>query len=67
MVSIDTTYDTTIELPYGQLKPLIEWCQHNCEKNWYFDVINMVGEQSGSYSFKFESERDYLIFLVWKK
>jgi hypothetical protein len=64
---VQTQYETTISLPYGQLKPILEWCQNYCENYWNFDIINTAGEQSGSYSFKFESERDYMTFLVWKK
>jgi len=60
-------YETAIELPYGHLKPIIEWCQSHCERNWKFEVINDAGSESGSYQFRFESEKDFMTFLVWKK
>jgi formylmethanofuran dehydrogenase subunit E-like metal-binding protein len=60
-------YKTTIDIPYGQLQTMIEWCQHHCESNWHFSVINEAGSENGKYGFSFESEKDYITFLMFKK
>lgn len=60
-------YKTHIDLPFGQLRPMIEWCQNHCTKDWRFDIVNDAGSAYGSYRFEFESEKDFMTFLVWKK
>lgn len=56
-----------IYIPYGNLKLIIDWCTSNCEKRWGYEVIDEAGFQPGRYSFKFESEKDYVTFIMWKK
>lgn len=65
--NIKETFNTTIELPYGQLKEMIEWCQNHCEKDWHFSVINEAGSMNGTYKFSFDSDKDYVTFLMYKK
>ena len=62
-----TSYNTSIELPYGKLGNIITWCQNNCERDWHFQVLNEAGNNPGKYSFMFDSEKDYINYLVWKK
>lgn len=71
-ISITTAYSTTIDLPYGDLKKVMEWCKKNCLADWKFSpgiphAIEHGQIYAESYKFYFESERDYVAFMVWKK
>ena len=52
---------------YGQLKPVIEWCERNCESDWGYDCLLPAGSDGGKYDFYFETESDYINFILWKK
>lgn len=61
-------FNTNIILPYGQLGPVMDWCERNCTNEWYLTESTDVVEQFNcNYKFFFESEKDYVNFLVWKK
>jgi hypothetical protein len=68
--SMTLPYKTSIDLPFGKLRSVVEWCTTNCMKNWAFDISDdhYAGEkQIPSYDFRFESEKDYITFLVYQK
>lgn len=56
-----------ISIPYGELQPVIEWCQDNLKDDWRYYILNEAGSAPGHYEFIFESEIDYINFLLWKK
>jgi hypothetical protein len=59
-------YEIKIELPFGSLGPLMEWCKQNCSDTWFFsDNSDFAGQ--GNYKFYFESEKDYVNFMLFKK
>ena len=65
-ISLPTRYKVKIDLPYGKLKDIIEWCERNCTSDWRFmedpdNYIHTVG-----WIFFFETERDYVAFKIWK-
>lgn len=61
-------YKVNIDLPFGKLRPVVEWCTTNCMQNWAFDISDDIGEkQMSSYDFRFESEKDYITFLVYQR
>lgn len=60
-------YSSEIAIPYGQLQPVIEWCQDNISYNWHYKVLNEAGSSPGIYQFIFDSETDYINFTLWKK
>ena len=66
-MSPDTQYKTEIKIGYGQLSPIIDWCQRNCTSDWGYDCQTLAGRDAGYYEFYFESESDYLNFILWKK
>jgi len=35
--------------------------------NWHYKVLNEAGSSPGFYQFVFDSEKDYINFLLWKK
>lgn len=60
-------YSTNVSLPYGELGEVVRWCQSHCKYDWNFDIITTAGREKGEYTFQFESEKDYVTFIVWKK
>ena len=60
-------YKCEIAIPYGQLQPVIEWCQNNIVNNWQYKVLNEAGSSPGFYEFVFDSEKDYMLFLLVAK
>lgn len=59
-------YNTNIRIGFGELKPMLEWCDSNC-KDWGYTVIESAGQDAGTYQFFFDTERDYINFILWKK
>lgn len=67
-ISIATAYKTSLSIPYGELKNVISWCQHNCQSDWRFqEDMNSTDNFSLHYDFFFEDEKDYVAFIIWKK
>lgn len=65
-ISIPTAYKISISCGYGQLQPLVEWCERNISGDWrYMEDPN--GDMYNSWVFFFEDERDYVAFTMWKK
>ena len=60
-------YHTKIDIKYGDLKNVMQWCKDNCANEWTFNVEDYAGEKAGTYEFRFASEKDYVSFLVWKR
>lgn len=61
-------YNTTINIPFGQLHNVIDWCQHQLEEDWQFNVIEEADHyMPGHYIFNFKSHKDLLKFSLWKK
>lgn len=65
-ISIPTAFKVKINLPYGELQPLVEWCERNCKFDWRY-TEDPNGEMYNSWVFLFESERDYIAFTFCKK
>ena len=68
-IDIPTALKANIDIQYGQLQPVIDWCDRNCEGDWRYIDLNSSGHDDwiGRWEFLFESERDYVAFLMWKK
>lgn len=70
-INIPTSYKANISVEFGQLTPMIEWCERNCVASWrYSGETNehWNGDKMFyGYEFLFESEKDYVAFLMWKK
>lgn len=64
---LDTKFETNVNIPYGELKNIIKWCNSNCSGEWRYLVIDDAGDCPGNYKFRFEEERDLLTFLLWIK
>lgn len=67
-INIQTAYQTKLQIPFGQLKEVVEWCQNNMQGDWKFsDESNIDHISLNTYDFWFELERDYVAFNIWKK
>lgn len=67
-ISIPTAFKTDIQLPYGKLGEVIDWCRKNCVGEWKFhEHYNTVNIKNPEYTFYFENERDLITFTLWKK
>lgn len=60
-INIPTAYKTEIIFPFGKLDAMVTWCQNNCDNEWMF------GDSEKGYTFYFESERDFVKFMIWMK
>lgn len=64
-INIPTAYKVKVPLNYGELRPIIEWCERNLIDEWRY--MEDPNDQWASWIFFFESERDYCAFLLWNK
>ena len=62
---LKNTNKVKIDLSYGQLKPVIEWCERNCTGVWHY-MEDPKGAMYGSWIFLFEDEKDLVAFTIWK-
>ncbi len=73
--NIILTHKTRINILYGDLKNMLEWCKQNCTGDWKYDQVGdsiddyTYNAISGTmmYDFYFETDRDYFAFIMWKK
>lgn len=64
-INIPTAHKTNVSVAFGQLQSIVDWCERNCEGDWrYMEDIN---DQWHGFEFFFESKKDYVAFLMWKK
>lgn len=64
-ISISNAHRANIGVKYGELTPIVEWCERNCTADWRF--MEDINDQWNGFEFFFESERDYVAFLIWNK
>lgn len=67
MSTIVYDYQVEIGLPFGELTPVVNWCERNCKAEWTAGFHNAVASNGNLYTFQFSSEEDYVNFLIWKK
>lgn len=65
-ISIPTAHRVRLKLPYGELQPIVEWCDRNCRSDYRYSE-DPNGDMYDSWIFFFDDERDYVAFLMWKK
>ena len=70
-IDIPTALKANIAVEFGQLSAMVEWCERNCVADWRYsgdNMMDMIGDTAFfGYEFFFESEKDYVAFLMWKK
>ena len=63
----NTQKKISIPLSWGELGPTLNWCERNCTSHWLYECVEPAGMIAGEYEFYFESEHDYVAFMIWKK
>lgn len=63
---INTQHRVGLKLNFGQLKPILSWCEKNCIGKWQY-MEDPNGDMYNSWIFFFEQERDYVAFVLWNK
>ena len=50
---------------FGVLESVLDWCKEELSAEWRWQLISVSSErQPGRYCFFFDSERDYLAFVM---
>lgn len=61
------SFEKSVDLPWGELQEVVQWCQTHCQNDWTFAMLQLPGMYAnGKYVFKFESEKDYINFVLWQ-
>ena len=60
-------YTALIEIPFGELTAVIDWCNTNNIEHWDYCMIDSAGALPGKYEFHFTAEYDYVNFMLWKR
>ena len=54
-----------IAKPFGVLEHVLDWCKEELGSDWRWQLLSVSSErQPGRYIFYFDSERDYLAFIM---
>ncbi len=64
---LSDAYKTDINIQFGGLSEMVGWCQHNCNGDWSYKVMEYAGLEAGKYQFNFENQKDLVTFILWKK
>jgi hypothetical protein len=63
------TVKRTVDLPfkYGKIQSVLDWCDENCLGNRKLGAASWEVSNEPSWTFDFENETDYVLFmLTWK-
>lgn len=66
-MSLDIQNKVKIDLKFGELKPLLNWCENNCVGEWAFMSLEPAGISKGEYEFYFTNDDDKINFILWQK
>lgn len=64
---LPNTNKVEVRLSYGELSPVIQWCERNCYGEWSYEINEPPGIEKGEYDFYFEHEKDFVAFTIWNK
>jgi hypothetical protein len=58
-------FSKEISKPFGTIDRVISWCKSEMLGEWRWEVVEMSSDvRPGRYCFFFDSERDYVAFLL---
>jgi len=65
---LPNTNRVEVYLHYGELTPLIQWCERNCIGTFAYDITDDTSKDNSAYyaDFYFEDEEDLVAFTIWK-
>lgn len=71
------TYNSKLSIPFGQLRSVLDWCNRNCQGEWHYKddsnlssynwtkaILDKTNKHNLDYVFSFQSERDYVAFIL---
>jgi hypothetical protein len=59
------TFAKEIIKPFGAIESVLDWAKQELTSDWRWQLVEVSSERRpGRYIFYFESERDYLAFLL---
>ena len=65
MLKEEFKFAKQINKPYGGIDSLLVWCKQEIVGEWRWQLIDIsTKNHSGEYIFYFDSERDYVAFLM---
>lgn len=51
--------------PTGTIETVLDWCKAELQQEWRWQLIEIsASHKPGRYMFYFDSERDYLVFVL---
>lgn len=51
--------------PFGVIESVLDWCKSELTDDWRWQLVEMSSDiKPGRYIFYFDSERDYLAFVL---
>ena len=54
-----------IHKPFGMLEHVLDWCKGELTADWRWQLVDVSSDiRPGRYIFYFDSERDYLAFVM---
>lgn len=58
-------YAKDISKPAGVLEHVLDWCKKELEADWRWQLVDVSADyRPGRYIFYFDSERDFLAFMM---
>jgi hypothetical protein len=66
-INIQTAHKVKINIPFGELKDHVSWCEANLVGDWKFMEDHNADFPYNNYVFCFDLERDYIAYTMWKK
>lgn len=69
--TLHLTHRSNLTIPFGELQKVLDWCNHNCEKDWawsqsdtFYIPPNNFNQVLNVYTFSFESDKDCVAFKL---
>jgi hypothetical protein len=54
-----------VDKPFGVLEHVLDWCKEELSAEWRWQLLEVSSDSKpGRYIFYFDSERDYLAFIM---
>ena len=63
--AVSFQHATEISKPYGEIELILDWARLELEHEWRWQLVTVSGHKHpGRYIIYFDSERDYLAFVL---
>ena len=67
MLNTGLEFHTDLEIKFGELETIMEWCRTRIQDDWDLVILKEAGQNPGIYRFGFKDEKDFVTFIMWKK